>query len=59
MFARVAGSPENQTALSGTIPQARAGRPEEVAEAIQFLSGAQSSYLSGQTLFLHGGVTAG
>lgn len=59
MFARVAGSPESQTALSGTIPQARAGRPEEVAEAIQFLSGAQSSYLTGQTLFLHGGVTAG
>jgi NAD(P)-dependent dehydrogenase (short-subunit alcohol dehydrogenase family) len=35
------------------------GRPEEVAEAIQFLSGAQSSYLTGQTLFLDGGVTAG
>jgi NAD(P)-dependent dehydrogenase (short-subunit alcohol dehydrogenase family) len=59
MFARVAGSSENQTALSGTIPQGRAGRPEEVAEAIQFLSGAQSSYLTGQTLFLDGGVTAG
>jgi NAD(P)-dependent dehydrogenase (short-subunit alcohol dehydrogenase family) len=59
MFARVAGSPENQTALSGTIPQGRAGRPEEVAEAIQFLSGAQSSYLTDQTLSLDGGVTAG
>jgi NAD(P)-dependent dehydrogenase (short-subunit alcohol dehydrogenase family) len=59
MFARVAGSPENQTALSGTIPQGRAGRPEEVAEAIQFLSGTQSTYLTGQTLFLDGGVTAG
>jgi NAD(P)-dependent dehydrogenase (short-subunit alcohol dehydrogenase family) len=59
MFARVAGSPENQTALSGTIPQGRAGRPEEVAEAIRFLSGTQSAYLTGQTVFLDGGVTAG
>jgi NAD(P)-dependent dehydrogenase (short-subunit alcohol dehydrogenase family) len=59
MFARVAGSQENQATLSGTIPQGRAGRPDEVAEAIQFLSGAQSAYLTGQTLFLDGGVTAG
>ena len=39
--------------------QGRAGRPDEVAEAIQFLSGAQSAYLTGQALFLDGGVTVG
>jgi NAD(P)-dependent dehydrogenase (short-subunit alcohol dehydrogenase family) len=59
MFARVAGSPDNQTAATATIPQGRAGRPAEVADAILFLSGAQATYLTGQTLFLDGGVTAG
>jgi NAD(P)-dependent dehydrogenase (short-subunit alcohol dehydrogenase family) len=59
MFARVAGSAEMQTTLSGTVPQGRAGRPDEVAEAIVFLTGCQSTYLTGQTLFLDGGVTAG
>ena len=31
----------------------------EVADAILFLSGAQATYLTGQTLFLDDGVTAG
>jgi NAD(P)-dependent dehydrogenase (short-subunit alcohol dehydrogenase family) len=59
MFARVAGSPDNQNAATSTIPQGRAGHPEEVADAILFLSGNQATYLTGQTLFLDGGVTAG
>jgi NAD(P)-dependent dehydrogenase (short-subunit alcohol dehydrogenase family) len=59
MFARVAGSPDNQSAATATIPQGRAGRPEEVADAIVFLSSGQATYLTGQTLFLDGGVTAG
>lgn len=59
MFARVAGSPENQTALAGTIPQGRAGRPDEVADAILFLAGSRANYLTGQAIFLDGGVTAG
>jgi len=59
MFARVAGSPDSQIAATATIPQRRAGRPAEVADAILFLSGNQATYLTGQTLFLDGGVTAG
>ncbi|WP_374022254.1 SDR family NAD(P)-dependent oxidoreductase [Mycobacterium sp. HNNTM2301] len=59
MFARVAGSAEMQTAFASTIPQGRAGRPDEVAEAILFLTSSQSAYLTGQTLFLDGGVSAG
>jgi NAD(P)-dependent dehydrogenase (short-subunit alcohol dehydrogenase family) len=58
MFARVAGSPENQDAATATIPQGRAGLPQEVADAILFLSGPEATYLTGQTLFLDGGVTA-
>lgn len=59
MFARVVGSADNQAAAISTIPQGRAGRPEEVAEAIVFLCGDQGTYLTGRTLFLDGGVTAG
>jgi NAD(P)-dependent dehydrogenase (short-subunit alcohol dehydrogenase family) len=59
MFARVLGNAESQSAATSTIPQGRAGRPDEVADAILFLSGGQSTYLTGQTLFLDGGVKAG
>jgi NAD(P)-dependent dehydrogenase (short-subunit alcohol dehydrogenase family) len=58
MFARVAGSPDNQNAAAATIPQRRAGQPEEVADTIVFMAGTQATYLTGQTLFLDGGVTA-
>src|SRR5574337_217360 len=58
MFARVMGSPDNQAAVASTIPQGRAGRPEEVADAIMYLAGPQATYLTGQTLFLDGGVKA-
>jgi NAD(P)-dependent dehydrogenase (short-subunit alcohol dehydrogenase family) len=39
MYARVAGSADNQSAATATISQRRAGRPDEVAPAILFLSG--------------------
>jgi NAD(P)-dependent dehydrogenase (short-subunit alcohol dehydrogenase family) len=41
----------------GGIPLGRAGRPEEVAEAIAFLASARSSYLVGAELIVDGGVT--
>jgi NAD(P)-dependent dehydrogenase (short-subunit alcohol dehydrogenase family) len=53
-----AGSPDNQNAAAATIPQRRAGQPEEVADTIVFMAGTQATYLTGQTLFLDGGVTA-
>jgi glucose 1-dehydrogenase len=58
MYTRVAGSEENKEMLEGTVPQGRAGDPEEVAEAIVFMAGDNASYLTGQTIFLDGGVTA-
>jgi NAD(P)-dependent dehydrogenase (short-subunit alcohol dehydrogenase family) len=59
MFARVAGTPDNQTAAVSVIPQGRAGRPDEVADAIMFLASEHASYLTGQTLFVDGGIRAG
>jgi NAD(P)-dependent dehydrogenase (short-subunit alcohol dehydrogenase family) len=39
------------------IPLARAGRPEEIAEAIAFLASEQSSYVNGHVLVADGGLT--
>lgn len=39
------------------IPLARAGRAEEVANAILFLSGDQCTYITGHTLVVDGGLT--
>jgi NAD(P)-dependent dehydrogenase (short-subunit alcohol dehydrogenase family) len=58
MFARVAGSQENQDVAAASIPQQRAGSPKEVADAIVFMAGERATYLTGQTLFLDGGVKA-
>lgn len=39
------------------IPMRRAGRPEEIADAIAYLSSDESSYVTGQTLCVGGGLT--
>ncbi|MEU4453077.1 SDR family NAD(P)-dependent oxidoreductase [Nocardioides sp. NPDC023903] len=39
------------------IPLRRAGKPEEIADAIAYLSSAESSYVTGQTLCVGGGLT--
>jgi 3-oxoacyl-[acyl-carrier protein] reductase len=36
----------------------RAGEPAEVADAIRYISSPQAGYLTGQTIFLDGGMTA-
>jgi 3-oxoacyl-[acyl-carrier protein] reductase len=45
--------------IAGTIAAGRLGRPEEVGDACAFLCGAQSGYLSGQSLQLDGGTYGG
>jgi len=37
------------------IPLGRAGRPEDVANAVVFLSNDESAYLTGETLVIDGG----
>jgi len=39
-----------------TIPMKRFGQPEEVANAVAFLASSESSYISGQELFVDGGI---
>jgi meso-butanediol dehydrogenase/(S,S)-butanediol dehydrogenase/diacetyl reductase len=41
------------------VPVGRLGRPEEVARAILFLAASEASYITGATLVVDGGLTAG
>ncbi len=45
------------TSVVRAIPLRRAGRPEEIADAIAYLSSDESSYVTGQTLCVGGGLT--
>jgi NAD(P)-dependent dehydrogenase (short-subunit alcohol dehydrogenase family) len=48
--------PELQETIKSTIPIKRFGRPNEVGALIEYLSGDEASYLTGQTLHLNGGL---
>jgi NAD(P)-dependent dehydrogenase (short-subunit alcohol dehydrogenase family) len=41
--------------LGATVPLGRAGRPDEIASAVLFLAGDQSSFVTGSELFADGG----
>jgi NAD(P)-dependent dehydrogenase (short-subunit alcohol dehydrogenase family) len=44
--------------LIARIPWGRVGEPEEVAGAVLFLASAASDFITGQTLYMDGGLTA-
>jgi 3-oxoacyl-[acyl-carrier protein] reductase len=45
--------------IAGTNPFKRLGRPEEIAQAIAYLSGEGGSWVNGQILRVNGGMTVG
>jgi NAD(P)-dependent dehydrogenase (short-subunit alcohol dehydrogenase family) len=45
--------------LIGSIPIEKAGLPQDIANAVIFLSSEQASYITGQTLFVDGGMSIG
>lgn len=59
MNAPLAASPQDLRRIQRIIPLARIGQPEEIASAIVFLASDEATYITGQTLFVDGGLTAG
>jgi 3-oxoacyl-[acyl-carrier protein] reductase len=41
------------------VPLKRVGEPADIANVVAFLSSEQSSYVSGQVIYVDGGITAG
>jgi NAD(P)-dependent dehydrogenase (short-subunit alcohol dehydrogenase family) len=52
------GSPRTQK-LIREIPVGRIGRPEDIANAVSFFLGDESGYVTGQTLYVCGGLSVG
>ncbi len=53
-----AGS-ERETALANAIPMKRLGRPDDVANAVLFFASDESSFVTGQVLYVCGGASVG
>ena len=58
MLDRFTGSADRKAGLVAGVPLKRAGRPEEIADAIVFASSAKASFISGQVIAVNGGKTA-
>lgn len=58
MLDRFTGSPERKAGLLASIPLRRAGKPEELADAILFLASDKASFVTGQIISVNGGRTA-
>jgi NAD(P)-dependent dehydrogenase (short-subunit alcohol dehydrogenase family) len=55
MLTRFTGTPENKAALVTTVPMARLGLSEELADAIVFIASDEASFITGHVLNVDGG----
>jgi NAD(P)-dependent dehydrogenase (short-subunit alcohol dehydrogenase family) len=58
MLDRFTGSQDRKAGLLASIPLRRAGRPEELADAILFVASDKASFVTGQIISVNGGKTA-
>jgi len=58
MLDRFTGNADRKAGLVAGVPLKRAGRPEEIADAIVFLASAKTSFITGQVIAANGGKTA-
>lgn len=52
-----ANDPEKRSKVADFVPMGRVGTPEEMAVAAAFLASDDAAYITGQTLFIDGGLT--
>jgi len=58
MLNRFTGTDERKAGLAATVPLKRIGRPEEIAQAIMFLTSDKASFITGASYLVDGGKTA-
>jgi NAD(P)-dependent dehydrogenase (short-subunit alcohol dehydrogenase family) len=58
MLNRFTGSADRKAGLIAGVPLKRAGRPEEIAQAIVFLASDKTSFITGQIIGVDGGKMA-
>ena len=58
MLNRFTGNADRKAGLVAGIPLKRAGRPEEIADAIVFTASDKASFISGQVIDVNGGKSA-
>ena len=58
MLDRFTGNADRKAGLVAGVPMKRAGRPEEIADAIVFAASDKASFISGQVIAVNGGKTA-
>ncbi len=58
MLERLTGSPDKKAAFYAAVPLKRGAKPEEIADAIVFLSSDKASFVTGQIVRINGGKTA-
>lgn len=50
-------SPDQVAGLAAAIPIGRLAKPEEIAAFVAWLAGPENTYISGQSIFIDGGIT--